>query len=167
MFCLTYDIWNEIVDDVVGAHVDLFEAMHHASEQLQLSKPLIDDLKSKGMKEIETGSQSFLLKIDFFEDKIEGFKISLMAAEDIEDFEKIKAEIASDHGVCIEEIEGFELEHGLVMDEDIFEEMRESYGVDVEIDEDKLLFELVIFDSQDLDDSRKINGAWGGNAQAN
>jgi len=53
------------------------------------------------------------------------------------------------------------------MDEDIFEEMRESYGVDVEIDEDKLLFELVIFDSQDLDDSRKINGAWGGNAQAN
>ncbi len=84
MFCLTYDIWNEIVDDVVGAHVDLFEAMHHASEQLQLSKPLIDDLKSKGMKEIETGSQSFLLKIDFFEDKIEGFKISLMAAEDID-----------------------------------------------------------------------------------
>lgn len=167
MFGLTYDIWNEIVDDVVSAHIDLFEAMHHVSEQLQLSKPLIDDLKSRGPKEIGTGSHSFLLKMDFLEDKIEGFRISLLAAEDIEVFEEIKAEVASDHGICIEEIEGFELEHGLVMDEDIFEEMRERYGVDVEIDENELLFALVVFDSQDIDDSRKIDGAWEGNAQAN
>ena len=152
---------------MVGAHIDLFEAMHHASEQLQLSKPLIDDLKGRGVKEIGTGSQRFLLKIDFLEDKIGGFKISLLAAEDIEVFEELKAEIASDHGFCIEEIEGFELEHGLDMDEDIFEEMRESYGIDVEIDENELLFELVVFDSQDIDDSRKIDEAWNGNASAN
>ncbi|HOV52257.1 MAG TPA: hypothetical protein PKV83_04880 [Methanothrix sp.] len=167
LFCLTYDIWNEIVDDVVGAYVDLFEAMHRASEQLQLSKPLIDDLKSRGMKEIGTGPESLLLKIDLLEDKIGGFRIYLMAAEDVEVFEELKAEVASDHGFCIEEIEGFELEHGLDMDEEIFEEMKESYGVDVEIDEDKLLFSLVVFDSQDIDDSRKIDDAWEGNSQAN
>jgi len=135
MFCLTYDIWNEIVDDVVGAHIDLFEAMHHASEQLQLSKPLIDDLKSRGMKEIGTGPESLLLKIDLLEDKIGGFRIYLMAAEDVEVFEELKAEVASDHGFCIEEIEGFELEHGMDMDEEIFEEMKERLWVDVEIDE--------------------------------
>ena len=59
-----------------------------------------------------------------------------------------------------EDVEGFELEHGLDMQEEIFVEMEESYGIRAEVRENEVIYELVIFDSQDIDDSRSGDLAW-------
>lgn len=167
MFSLTYDLWIEIIDDVVESHAPLFESMHEAAESLYLSSALLDDLKKKGTLEIGTPESRFLLRIDFFEDKIEGFMVSLLAAESLEVFEAVKAEAASDQGFSLQDIEGYELEHGLDLDEEIFAEMEEGYGIFVEMDEDGILFELEIFNSQDLDNRRESDAAWGGEASGN
>jgi hypothetical protein len=161
LFSLTYDLWIEIIDDVVEGHAPLFETMHEAAESLDLSSALLDDLKKKGILEIGTSEERLLLKIDFFEDKIEGFMVSLLAAESLEIFETIKAEAVSDHGFSLEDIEGYEVEHGLDMDEEIFAEMEEGYGIFVEMDEDGILFEQEVFNSQDLDNHRENDAAWG------
>jgi hypothetical protein len=60
----------------------------------------------------------------------------------------------------MEEIEGFELEHGLNMQEEIFVEMEERYAVRVEARENEVVYELVIFDSQDIDNSQSSDLAW-------
>jgi hypothetical protein len=167
LFSLTYDLWIEIIDDVVEGHAPLFETMHQAAESLDLSSALLEELKKEDILEIGTPEKRFLLKIDFFEDKIEGFMISLLAAEGLEIFETIKAEAASDHGFSLEDIEGYELEHGLDMDEEIFAEMEEGYGIFVEMDDNGILFELEVFNSQDLDNRRESNAAWEDEASAN
>jgi len=167
LYSLTYDLWNEIIDDVVIVHSPLFEAMHQAADQLTLSKAFVEDLKGKGMVEIGEEPWRFLLKIEIWEDKIEGFWISLLAAEKAEIFEEIKAEAAADHGFSWEAVQGFELEHGLELDEDIFGEMEESYRVTAKAAENEVIFELVVFDSQDLDNSRKSDEAWGEEPSAN
>ena len=167
MYNLTYDLWNEIIDDVVIVHTSLFEAMHQAADHLKLSNAFVEDLKRKGVMEIGEGLWNFLLKIEFVDDKIEGFRISLLAAESAEDFEEIKAKVAADQGFSLEEVEGFVLEHGLELDEDIFEEMEASYGVTANVEEDEVIFELVVFDSQDLDNSLKSVEAWGEEPSAN
>ena len=71
-----------------------------------------------------------------------------------------QGEVASDHGFSLEEMEGFELEHGLDMDEEIFVEMEDSYEIQAEVRENEVIYELVIFDSQDIDDSRSSDLAW-------
>jgi hypothetical protein len=167
LYNLTYDLWNEIIDDVVIVHESLFEAMHQAADHLKLSKAFVEDLKRKGVMEIGEGIWNFLLKIEFIDDKIEGFRISLLAAESTEDFEEIKAKVAADQGFSLEEVEGFELEHGLELEEDIFEKMEASYGVIADVEEDEVIFELVIFDSQDLDNSLKRVGTRGEEPSAN
>lgn len=167
MFGLTYDLWNEIINDAVEAHAPLFLAMHRAAEDLQVSPDLVESLKQNGAVELKSDDQNFVLEIDFIEDKIDGFRILLLAAEDLESFETIKADAAMDHGITPEDIEGFELEHGLELDEAIFEEMEDSYQIIVELDEQAVLFELVIFDSQDLDDARISDEAWRDDASAN
>ena len=43
-------------------------------------------------------------------------------------FELSIAEAAANHGISLEEIEGFELEHGLKIDEEIIEKIEESYN---------------------------------------
>jgi hypothetical protein len=160
LFSLTYDLWKEIIEEIAEAHDSLFAAMHQAAEELQLSKALIDDLKSKRELMIANDPWELELTIEFIEDEIDGFIIYLEAKEQQEILEDIKANVASDHGFSLEEIEGFELEHGLNIQEEIFEEMEESYGVRAEVRENAVIYELVIFDSQDIDDSRSSDLAW-------
>jgi hypothetical protein len=154
LFSLTYDLWKEIIEDIAQAHDSLFAAMHQAAEELQLTKALIDDLKKKRELTIANDPWELRLTIEFIEDEINGFTIFLVAKEPLEILEEIKANIASDQGFSLEEIEGFELEHGLDIQEDIFVEIEESYGVTAEIRENVVIYELVIFDSQDIDNSR-------------
>jgi len=45
LFALTYDLWREIVEDVVVSHQPLFEAMHQAADDLELTAALIEELK--------------------------------------------------------------------------------------------------------------------------
>lgn len=160
MFGLTYDLWKEIIDEIAIAHDSLFAAMHQTADELQLTTDLIDELKSKKELKIANDPWEFLLMIDFIEDKINGFIIYLATAEQLEILEEIKANVASDHGFSWEEMEGFELEHGLDMQEEIFVEMEESYGVRAEVRENEVIYELVIFDSQDIDNSQSSDLAW-------
>jgi hypothetical protein len=160
LFSLTYDLWKEIIEEIAQAHDPLFAAMHQAAEELQLSKALIDDLKSKRELTIANDPWELQLTIEFIEDKINGFIIYLEAIEPQEILEEIKANVASDNGFSLEEIEGFETEHGLDIEEEIFVEMEESYGVRTEVRENEVIYELVIFDSQDIDNNRSSDLAW-------
>lgn len=162
---LTYDLWKEIIEKIVLAHDPLFAAMHQASEELQLSLTLIENLKRKIELKIANDPWDFRLRIDFIEDKIRGFIIYLIATEPLEILEEIKANASSDLGFSLEEIEGFEIEHGLNLQEEIFEEMEESYGVQAEVKESEVIYELVIFDSQDIDDSRSSDLVWQGDLE--
>jgi hypothetical protein len=153
LFSLTYDLYKEIVMDIAQAHESIFSAMHQAAEDLQLSAALIDDLKKKKELTIAEDPLELQLSIEFLDDEINGFIIVLIAKEPLEILEEIKANIVSDQGFSLEEIEGFELEHGLDIQEEIFVEIEESYGVTAEIREDDVIYELVIFDSQDIDNS--------------
>ncbi len=139
--------------DVAQAHESIFSAMHQAAEDLQLSAALIDDLKKKKELTIAEDPLELQLSIEFLDDEINGFIIFLVAKEPLEILEEIKANIVSDQGFSLEEMEGFELEHGLDIQEEIFVEIEESYGVTAEIREDDVIYELVIFDSQDIDNS--------------
>ena len=160
LFSLTYDLYNQIIDDVVEAHAPLFLAMHQSADEIELSKALVEELKVRGTKEIGEESGSFMLVMDPIDDHIGGFRISLMATESGEIFEQIQAKAAADRGVSLEELEGFELENGLEMDEDIFAEIEESYDITAEAAEDNLILELVVFDSQDIDNMREQDEAW-------
>lgn len=160
MYSLTYDLWKEMIDDVAFAHSSLFAAMHQAAEELEISRALIDDLKNKRDLMIADDPWHLQLQIDFIDDEIGGFKIYIAAAEGLDVLELIKAKTAADHGISLEEIEGFELEHGLDMDEEVFEVMEDSYEIRADFLEDEVLFRLVVFDSQDIDDSRQSNLAW-------
>ncbi|VVB71957.1 Uncharacterised protein [uncultured archaeon] len=167
LYSLTYDLWNEIVDDAALAHMPLLEAMHQEAQKLQISAAQIEALKKKRELVIESVPWRFLLQIESYEDKIEGFRIFLVASEEAEVWEQVKAVVAADHGFSLEEIEGYELEHGLDLNEAIFEEIEESYGVLAEVSEDGVLFELVIFDSQDIDDRQISDAVWNGDDDAN
>jgi hypothetical protein len=160
VYSLTYDLWKEIIDDVALEHSTLFMAMQQAEEELEISRALIDDLKNKRDLMISDDLWHLRLQIDFIDDKIGGFRIDIAAAEELKVFELIKAKAAADHGFSLDEIEGFELEHGLDMDEEIFEAIADSYEIRAELSENEVLFELVIFDSQDIDDRQMSNLVW-------
>ena len=68
--------------------------------------------------------------------------------------------LPANHGISLEEIQGFEIEHGLEMDEEIFEKIEESYNVTTDFTEDGVIFELVVFDSRDLDNNLESDPAW-------
>jgi len=153
LFSLTYDLWREIIEVIAQAHDSLFAAMHQTAEELQLSAALIDDLKKKRELTIANDPWELQLAIEFIEDEINGFTIFLVAKEPLEILEEIKANVASDQGFSLEDIEGFELEHGLDIQEEIFVEIEEIYGVTAEVRENVVIYELVIFDSQDIDNS--------------
>ena len=167
MNSLNYDLWKEIIDDAAFEHSSLFAAMHQASEELKISRTLIDELKNKREIMIADDPWHLRLQIDFIEDKIGGFKIYIAASEEQDVFELIKAKAAADQGFSLEEMEGFELEHGLDMDEEIFEAIEDSYEIQAEFIDSEVVFELVVFDSQDIDDSRKSNLAWQEDENAN
>ena len=123
-------------------------------------KELVEDLKQNGVKDVGDDPWHFILEIDLLEDKIKGFTISLLAAESMELFESSIAKAASNHGISLEEIQGFEIEHGLEMDEEIFEKIEESYNVTTDFAEDGVIFELVVFDSRDIDNNLESDPAW-------
>ncbi len=161
MYSLTYDLWNDIIDGVIEAHAPLFEAMRQTADRTHISGALVEELKLQGVKEIGEDPWRFLLKIELYGDEIEGFMISLLAAEELETLELMKAEVAMLHGVSPEELKGFEADHGLDLDEEIITGMEEGYGITAEVAENGILFELVIFDSEDIDNSQRGNHAWG------
>lgn len=160
MFDLTYDLWKEIISEIVLAHQPLFEAMHGAAEDLTLTAALIEELKEKGELQVVSDPWEFKLLIDPIEDMIEGFIIYLAAEEPQELLEQTKAAAASEQGFSSEEIQGFEMEHGLNMQEEILVEMEETYGIQAEMGENELVYTLVIFDSQDIDGSQNSELVW-------
>jgi hypothetical protein len=160
LFALTYDLWQEIIDKIALAHDSLFSAMHQAAEDLVLTSAMIEDLKDKKELKVADDSWEFLLMIDFVEDEIGGFSVILVAKEELVVLEQIKANVVSDLGFSLEDIEGFELEHGLDLQEEIFVEIEERYGVRAEAGEDSVIYEMVIFDSQDIDNSQYSEQVW-------
>ena len=46
------------------------------------------------------------------------------------------------------------------MREEILVDMEETYGIQAEVGEDHLIYYLVLFDSQDIDDSRSSELIW-------
>ena len=157
MYNITYDLWNDIIDDCIEAHVPLFEAMRQTADNIQLSKGQLDELKKKGFNEIYNESWHFILKIELYDDKIEGFAITLMAAETLEVFDQIKMNAAAARGISDEDLRGFEAEHGLDIDEEIFKGMNEGFDIAAEPAENGVLFELIVFDSEDIDNSGSVD----------
>ena len=151
MLNLTYDLWNALIEDVVDEHAPLFEAMHSAADKLKLNRDLVEELKIKGFKEVKEGLLTFALMIELHEDRIGGFRISLITAEDLDLLEEAKVKVAEMHGFEYADIENFEVEHGLVMNEEIFSAMEDAYSISVQPGDDSVIFELVIFDSKDID----------------
>jgi hypothetical protein len=158
VYSITYDLWNDIIDDVIEAHAPLFEAMHKTADGIKLSRDLVSELKEKGLKEIYEDPWHFFLNIDIYRDGIGGFAISLMSAQTPEAFLQIKIDAMAARGISQDGIRGFEVEHGLDMDYEILRGMEESFGITAEQDENGILFELALFDSEDLDDSGLGNG---------
>ncbi len=157
MYNITYDLWNDIIDDCIEAHVPLFDAMRQTADKIQLSREQLDELKQKGFNEIYNEPWHFILKIELYDDEIEGFAITLLAAETLEVFDQIKINAASARGISDEELSGFEAEHGLDIDEEIFKGMNEGFDIAAEAAENGVLFELIVFDSEDIDNSGNID----------
>ena len=132
MFTLTYDLWREIVEDVVISHQPLFESMHQAAEDLDLTTALIEELKRQEELPLP-GDMDFKLVIDFFQDEIEGFIIFLAAEEPQELLARLMADATEERGFSLKEMQAFELEHGLNMQEEILVEMEETYGIQAEV----------------------------------
>ena len=161
MYSLTYDIWNAIIDEAIDAYSPLFEVMQRAADGVILSKSLVDKLKQEGFMDLVSENRQFLLAIELYDDLIGGFKISLMASESLDAFEEIKERSTAAHDVSFEDIRNFEAEHGLDMAEEILDGIEEKYSVYVEEASEDIVFELVIFDSEDIDNnSRMTDEAW-------
>jgi len=159
LFDLTYDLWREIVEDVVVSHQPLFEAMYQAADDIDLTAALIEELKRKEELNLP-GDWNFRLLIDFIKDEIDGFIIFLAAEESQQLLEQAKSAAAEERGFSLEEMQAFELEHGLNMQEEILVAMEETYGIQAEFGDDRLIYYLVLFDSQDIDDSESSELVW-------
>ena len=159
MFALTYDLWREIVEDVVVSHQPLFEAMHQAADDLELTAALIDELKREEEMALP-GDEHFKLVIDFVQDEIEGVIIFLAAEVPQEFLTELMVDAAEERGFPLEELQAFELEHDLNMRKKILVDMEETYGIQAEVGEDRLIYYLVLFDSQDIDDSMSSELIW-------
>jgi hypothetical protein len=161
MYSLTYDLWNAVIDEAVDAYSSLFEAMQRAASSVSLSKSLVDELKRKGTIEIVNDTQRFLLAIELYDDGIGGFKISLMTSESIDAFQEIKERAAAVYEVALDDIRNFEVEHGLDMSDEILDMIVEKYSVNASEAGEDIVFELVVFDSEDIDNNSIMgNGAW-------
>jgi hypothetical protein len=161
LYSLTYDIWNAIIDEAIDAYSPLFEVMQRAADGIILSKSLVDKLKQEGFMDLVSENRQFLLAIELYDDLIGGFKISLMASESLDAFEEIKERSTAAHDVSFEDIRNFEAEHGLDMAEEIMDGIEKKYSDYVEETGEDIVFELVIFDSEDIDNnSRMTDEAW-------
>jgi hypothetical protein len=161
LYRLTYDIWNAVINEAVDAYSPLFEVMQRAADGIILSKSLVDKLKQERMMDIVDDNRHFLLTIELYDDLIEGFKISLMSSESYDVFENIKERVLEAHDVTFEDIRNFEAEHGLDMADEILNGSEEKYSVYAEKADEDIVLELVIFDSEDIDNnSRMTDEAW-------
>lgn len=165
MYSLTYDLWNIIVDEAVDAYSPLFEEMQRTANGISLSKSLVDQLKKEGAMDVVDETRHFLLAIELYYDGIGGFKISLVISESLDAFEEIKERAAAAHEVAFENIRNFEAEHGMNMAEEILDGIEERYSVYAEETGEDIVFELVVFDSENIDSNSLMgNGVWGVNS---
>jgi hypothetical protein len=165
LYILTYDLWNTIVDEAVDAYSPLFEEMQQTADGIELSKSLVEKLKQEGAMDVVDENRHFLLAIELYDDGIGGFKISLFISESLDAFEEIKERAASAHDVTFEDIRNFEVEHGMDMSTEISDGIEERYSVYAKEAGVDIVFELVVFDSEDIDSNNLIgNGAWGANS---
>jgi hypothetical protein len=155
MFTLTYDQWNAIIEEVIGDYIDLFDAMGKTATSIKLSKSLVDKLKQKGSVNISDGDWQFLLAIELYDDEIGGFKISLLSLERRDDFDQAIREAAASQGASFEDIRNFEAEHGLNLIDEILDQIEEEYAIIAQGD-GSIVFELVVFDSEDLDNNARL-----------
>jgi len=160
MLSLTYDLWNAIIEDVTEEHAPIFEAMRTAADKIQVNRDLVEELKLKGVTEIMEGALAFLMTIELHDDGIGGFMISLIATESLDALEEIEDEVTESHGFTYSDIENFEAEHGLDLSEEVFKSMEEGYSITVRPGEEIAIFEMVVFDSEDIDDSINLGNAW-------
>jgi hypothetical protein len=161
MYSLTYDLWNLIIEEAVDAYAPIFETMHNVADGIQLSRSLVEELKLKGIKGLTGENRQFLLTIEPHDDEIGGFKISLLTAESIDAFEKVNEEAVASQGFSLEDIKNFEAEHGLNMADEILDGIEAEFDVLAEKSEEGLIFELVVFDSEDIDNNNGMaNRAW-------
>ncbi|MFZ3134417.1 MAG: hypothetical protein WBH08_12610 [Methanothrix sp.] len=167
MYELNYDLWQEVIEDIASEYAPLFYIMHEAARELLISRPLIDDLLRTRELEISTEPCQMWLQIDPIDDNIGGFRIYLMASEDLDAIKELMMETAEDRGISQEEINAFEVEHGLDMLGDVFEVIRDRYEILPEIGGDNVTFSLVAFDSQDIDDSKGNDIFWSDDAYTN
>ena len=165
MYSLTYDLWNIIVDEAADAYSPLFEEMQRTADGIGLSKSLVDKLKQEGAMEVVDETRHFLLAIELYDDGIGGFKISLMISESMDAFEEIKERAAAAHDVTFEDIRNFEVEHGMNMAEEILDRIEERYSVYAEDTGEVIVFELVVFDSENIDSNNLMGDeVWGVNS---
>ena len=167
MYELNYHLWQEIIEDIASEYAPLFSIMHEAARELPISRALIDDLKNTKERNISTEPWRMWLQIDPIDDNIGGFRIYLMASEDLDAIKELMVETAEDHGISQEEINAFEVEHGLDMLGDVFEVIRDRYEILPEIGGDNVTFSLVAFDSQDIDDCKGNDIFWSDDAYTN
>jgi hypothetical protein len=167
MYELNYHLWQEIIEDIASEYAPLFSIMHEAARELPISRALIDDLKNTKERNISTEPWRMWLHIDPIDDNIGGFRIYLMASEELDAIKELMLETAEDHGISQEEINAFEVEHGLDMLGDVFEVIRDRYEILPEIGGDNVTFSLVAFDSQDIDDSKGNDIFWSDDAYSN
>jgi hypothetical protein len=81
--------------------------------------------------------------------------------ESVDAFEKIVADGIASQGFSWEDIVNFEAEHGLNLADEILNRIEEEHEVYAENSDVDLVFELAIFDSEDIDNNSRIgNGAW-------
>ena len=156
-----------MIEDIASEYAPLFSIMHEAARELLISRPLIDDLLRTRELEISTEPWQMWLQIDPIDDNIGGFRIYLMASEDLDAIKELMMETAEDRGISQEEINAFEVEHGLDMLGDVFEVIRDRYEILPEIGGDNVTFSLVAFDSQDIDDSKGNDIFWSDDAYTN
>lgn len=167
MYELNYHLWQEIIEDIASEYAPLFSIMHEAARELPISRALIDDLKNTKERNISTEPWRMWLQIDPIDDNIGGFRIYLMASEDLDAIKELMVETAEDHGISQEKINAFEVEHGLDMLGDVFEVIRDRYEILPEIGGDNVTFSLVAFDSQDIDDCKGNDIFWSDDAYTN
>lgn len=160
MYEINYEIWKEMVEDIAFEYVPLFSIMHEVAKEMPLSRALVDDLKNTKELTISNDPWRMWLQIELIADNINGFIVYLMASEELNAFENLLSETAEDYGISLEDIDAFEIDHGLDMLGDVFEEIRDKYEIQPETRGSDIIFSLVIFDSQDIDDSKGNDIFW-------
>lgn len=164
---LNYELWQEMIEHIASEYASLFSIMHEAAGELPLSRALIDSLKNKTELLISTDPWRMCLQIDLIEDDIGGFRIYLMTSLEMDGMEDLMTETAEELGITQEEINAFEVEHGLDMRGDVFEKIRDEYGIQPEIQGGNIIFSLLVFDSQDIDDCMGNDIFWSEDVQTN